>query len=90
MNKILQLLKLSWNLKLSIWRCYSFKKSTDEYRIAKYYQNSLNNLKDDTEEIKALILKTEQLNDKIHDKKEIINLLQNVISFLSHLEGIKS
>jgi hypothetical protein len=84
-----KLLKLSFKLKLNILRCYFFNKNTDEHRLAKQYQHTLNNLKNNAEEINALVLKTENLKEKFHDKKAIMNLLQSVILFLQNLGAIE-
>ena len=90
MKKLLKLIKLSCKLKLSIWKCYYlFNKNTDEHHLAKQYQHTINSMKNNTEEIKALSLKTENLKEKFHDKKEIRNLLQNVSLFLHHLDQLE-
>lgn len=86
MRKLLKLIKLSWKLKLSIWRCCLFDKNTDEYRLGKYYQHTLNNLKNNTKEIKALALKIENQKKEFQDRKEITNLLTAVVCFLCHLK----
>ena len=91
MNQLLKLVKLTFKLKLSIWQCYYlFDKNTDEHQMAKEYQHILNNMKNNTEEIESMILKTEGLKEKFKGKKAIMNLLQNITLFLRHLDQFKS
>ncbi|MBT5988383.1 hypothetical protein HOG75_01570 [bacterium] len=86
MNKVFKLIKLSWHVKSNIWKCLKFDKTTDEYCLAKYYEDALNELDNTTEKIEVLILKTQKLQNKFRDREELNNLLSSVIVFLNQLK----
>lgn len=90
MKNLLKLVKLSLAVKLNMWKCRSFNKATDEYRIAKQYQNALDNLENNEQVVTNLILETKKLQNKFHDRKELSNLLTSVLLFLNHLKLIRN
>ncbi len=90
MYKLLKLVKLSWALKVSMWKCNWYGKSTDEYSLAKHYKSALDKLENTSKEVEALLLETQALQKKFQNKKEIKNLLTAVIAFLRYLEVVRN
>ncbi len=89
MCKLLKLVKLSWALKVSMWKCRWYDKNTDEYSLAAKYQKALDNLENTKKEVETLILETKALQNKFQDRRSIRNLLSSVIDFLNHLEMVR-
>ncbi len=89
MCKLLKLVKLSWSLKLNMWRCSWYDKNSEEHILAVKYQKALDNLENTKKEVEALISETQALQNKFQDRKAITNLLSSVIAFLNHLEAVR-
>ena len=90
MNNLLKLIKLSWGLKLAMWRCRRFDQTTDEYRLAKHFQQALDTLDHKEQNCVALLLEAQELQNKFQDRAEIRKLLTSVILFLNHLKSTGS
>jgi hypothetical protein len=85
--KLLKLLKHSLSFKVNVLRSRLFyHKDSEVYSLAKYYQETLNTLNEDPDEIKSLLIKTYQLKEKFYDKNEIVDLLNSVLTFLEFIK----
>lgn len=89
MHSLMKLIKLSYCVKINLYKCLKFDINKDEYKLAKYYEKLLNELDDNkvtNEQIDDIVEEIKVKHNSYEDRKEIADMLLANIDFLNHIK----